>query len=89
MNQTLEMTNEEQVTMYKKLKKRELIKMLIECNRIISNLRPTITYPTYPQFPQSPYPAYPSTPWITWCGDTTAGTVANINKVIKPNINTK
>lgn len=88
MYQTLEIPYDEQVTLYKKLKKRELIKMLIECNRIISNLQPTFIYPTCPQFPQSPYPTYPPTPWITYCGDTSAGTIANINGVIEGNSNT-
>jgi hypothetical protein len=38
MYQIVETTHEEKVKMYKKLSKKELIEMLIECNRIISSL---------------------------------------------------
>lgn len=38
MYQVVEMTYEEKVAMYKKVDKEQLIKMLIECGRIIDHL---------------------------------------------------
>lgn len=40
--QIVEQTLEEQVLMYKKLSKKELIAMLIEANRHLNNLQPKI-----------------------------------------------
>jgi len=44
MYQIVEMSYEEKIEMYKKCKKIDLIKMLIECNKIIAASKPTITY---------------------------------------------
>lgn len=54
MVQIVEMTHDEKVRMYNKLSKREIIEMLIECNRIISAM-PTTVY-TLPQTTNAPDP---------------------------------
>ena len=46
MYQVIEQSHEEQVMMYKKLSKKELINMLIEANRCLRNITPIIrSYP--------------------------------------------
>lgn len=47
MIQRVEMTHEEKVKMYKKLKKKELIVMLIEANKQLANRQPTLEFQTY------------------------------------------
>ncbi len=42
-----EMTYEEKFLMYNRLKKKELIAMLIEANNNLSSRQPTIVYPQY------------------------------------------
>jgi len=44
MVQTIEMTHKQKVKMYKKLKKRELIEMLIAANKVIETMSPTVVY---------------------------------------------
>lgn len=45
MLQVVEQTEEEQMKMYMKLSKKEIIKMLIEANKHLRNIPPTIVYP--------------------------------------------
>ncbi|MDA3806306.1 MAG: hypothetical protein PF440_00190 [Thiomicrorhabdus sp.] len=45
MHQVVEQTYEEKVAMYMKSKKKKLIEMLIEANRMLDLINPTITYP--------------------------------------------
>jgi len=56
------LTKEEQEEIYMKLPKKDLIKMLIECNRIINSMSPIVVPIEQPQYPVWPYPNYP---WIT------------------------
>jgi hypothetical protein len=44
MMQIVEQSDEEKMKMYMKCTKKELASMLIECNRILSNIKPQITY---------------------------------------------
>jgi hypothetical protein len=44
MVQTTELTHKQKVKMYKKLKKRELIEMLIAANEVIESMQPTTVY---------------------------------------------
>lgn len=44
MVQTTELTHKQKVKMYKKLKKRELIEMLIATNEVIESMQPTTVY---------------------------------------------
>ena len=39
MNQTVEKTYAEQVTMYMKLSRKELVEMIIECNRLVDYMQ--------------------------------------------------
>ena len=59
MVQTIEMTHKQKVKMYKKLKKRELIEMLIAANKVIESMAPAIIYnpspTTTPTTGTSPY----------------------------------
>lgn len=43
MYQVIQQTHEEKVKMYMKLPKKQIIEMLIECNRIISIITPIVT----------------------------------------------
>ena len=42
MNQVIKMTDVEQMTMYMKLSKIELVNMLIQCNKVIDQITPII-----------------------------------------------
>lgn len=44
MVQIVEMTHKQKVKMYKKIKKRELIEMLIAANEVIESMHPTTVY---------------------------------------------
>ena len=44
MVQTTELTQKQKVKMHKKLKKRELIEMLIAANEVIESMQPTTVY---------------------------------------------
>jgi len=54
MVQTTELTHKQKVKMYKKLKKRELIEMLIAANKVIEAMPPTVVY-NPPATGTSPY----------------------------------
>lgn len=59
MVQIIEQTDEEKLAMYMKLLKEELAKMLIECNRVISNLIPRPVFgPPASKFEYWPFPSY-------------------------------
>lgn len=45
MLRVIEQTEEEQVAMYMKLPKKKLAEMLVECNRVISQMKPKVTQP--------------------------------------------
>ena len=42
--QVVEQTHEEKVSMYMKCTKKQLVDMVIECNRILSLITPTVKY---------------------------------------------
>ena len=42
MYQIAEMTHQEKIKMYQKLKKREIIEMLINCNNVLDSIAPII-----------------------------------------------
>jgi hypothetical protein len=72
MMQVIQQTDEEKLTMYMKLSKEELAKMLIEANRHIERIGPIIItnpmpYPVYPTYPNTaPYnPLYPLVTYST------------------------
>lgn len=44
MIQVIEQTHEEKLAMYMKLPKKQVVEMLIECNRIIRAITPTVYY---------------------------------------------
>jgi len=55
MGHIVEMTHKQKVKMYKKLKKRELIEMLIAANKVIEAMPPVITYNPQPSIAPQPY----------------------------------
>lgn len=55
MVQIAEMTHKQKVKMYKKLKKRELIEMLIAANKIIESMPLAIPYNPSPTVTPYPY----------------------------------
>ena len=69
MIQIAEMTHKQKVKMYKKLKKRELIEMLIAANKVIETMPPAVIYPA-PTICPHPYKG-----WEVTCSSTTLNTV--------------
>ena len=55
MVQTTELTHKQKVKMYKKIKKRDLIEMLIAANKVIEAIPPTIIYNPSPTITPHPY----------------------------------
>lgn len=56
MVQTAELTHRQKVKMYKKMKKKDLIEMLIAANKVIESMHPTIVYnPPHTTPSPSPY----------------------------------
>jgi len=55
MVQTIKTTHKQKVKMYKKLKKRELIEMLIAANDVIESMLPTVVYNPQPSIAPHPY----------------------------------
>jgi len=55
MVQTIKTTHKQKVKMYKKLKKRELIEMLIAANDVIESMSPTVVYNPQPSIAPHPY----------------------------------
>lgn len=46
MYQVVEMSYQEKVEMYRLIDKEDLIKMLIECNNLLSRLTPKVVFPS-------------------------------------------
>lgn len=59
MFQIVEQTDEEKEKMYMKCTKKELVKMLIEANRILQNIRPVVV--EYPDCVSGTYVDIPKT----------------------------
>jgi hypothetical protein len=55
MVQIAEMTHKQKVKMYKKLKKRELIEMLIAANKVIEAMPAGVPYIPQPSIAPNPY----------------------------------
>lgn len=64
MVQTTELTHKQKVKMYKKIKKRDLIEMLIAANKVIEAIPPTIIHPS-PTITPHPYKG-----WEVTCNGT-------------------
>jgi hypothetical protein len=45
--QIIEQTDEEKVAMYMKCKKKQLVEMLLQCNKLIDSVFPILTYSDY------------------------------------------
>lgn len=65
MVQTTGLTHRQKVKMYKKLRKRDLIEMLIAANKVIETMPPTIIYNPSPTVTPYPYKG-----WEITCSST-------------------
>ncbi len=65
MVQIVEMTHKQKVKMYKKLKKRELIEMLIAANKVIETMPVGVIYNPQPSI-YNPQPSIAPHPYKGW-----------------------